>query len=396
MATFFLILIYLTFIGLGLPDSLLGAVWPVMRGEMTAALGTAGIVSMIVSGGTILSSLASEKTVGRFGAGKVTAVSVAATAIALLGFSQAPSLAWLVALSVPLGLGAGAVDAALNNYVALHYQAKHMNWLHCFWGVGAFTGPMILAWHIQHGHGWRPGYLAIGIVQAGISALLFATLGLWGKVNRDGEKMESARSAAVAGNKDLPKMPARAIPGVPFALAAFLCYCAIEFSTGLWSASFLVEMRGVSETWAARGAATFYGSITVGRFLSGFLTRKFSGPQLIRFGVLAILSGGLLLFVPAVPVAFAGLAVIGLGCAPVYPGMIHETPRRFGAANSQKVVGLQMAVAYCGTTFVPPALGYAAQALGLGVFPFAVTLIALVLLALSEAVEKAVGKKKPA
>lgn len=392
MATFFLTIIYLTFISLGLPDSLLGAVWPAMRADMDASLGTAGILSMIVSGGTILSSLASEKTINRFGAGKVTAVSVLATAIALVGFSVAPSLGWLIALAAPLGLGAGAVDSALNNYVAVHYQAKHMSWLHCFWGVGAFSGPMILAWHIQSGNGWRPGYLTIGIVQFGIAALLFAALGLWGKVNQDG-KQESARSAATAGNKDLPKMPVRKIPGVLLALATFLCYCAVEHSTGLWSSSFLVEMRGVSETWAARGAATFYGSITVGRFLNGFLTKKFSGPQLIRIGAIAIMIGGALLFVPAVPVSFAGLAVIGLGCAPVYPSMIHETPRRFGTVNSQKVVGLQMAVAYCGSTFVPPVLGYAAQALGLGVFPFAVTAIAAVMLALSEWLEKAVAGK---
>lgn len=392
MATFFLMLIYITFISLGLPDSLLGAVWPVMRGDIGASLGAAGILSMIVSGGTILSSLASERVINRFGTGPVTAVSVLATAAALLGFSQSPSFVWLIGMAIPLGLGAGAVDAALNNYVAVHYEARHMSWLHCFWGVGAFCGPMILAACIQRGYGWRTGYLVIGCIQAGIAILLFATLWLWSRQNREKHGLED-EDVGDALNRDLPKMPPLQIPGVLFALLTFLFYCAAEHSTGLWSASYLVEQRGLSETWGARGAALFFGGITVGRFLNGFLAHKYPGPFLIRLGVLVIMTGAVLILLPLpAAVAFAGLGVIGLGCAPVYPCMIHETPRRFGIANSQKIVGLQMAVAYCGSTFLPPLLGFAAERLGLVIFPYVVFLFGLAMLALSESITRAVAR----
>lgn len=394
MATFFLLLIYLTFISLGLPDTLLGAVWPVMREDIGAALGAAGILSMVISGGTIVSSLASERVINRFGTGPVTSVSVLATAAALLGFSQSPSFVWLIVMAVPLGLGAGAVDAALNNYVAVHYEARHMSWLHCFWGVGAFCGPMILAACIQRGYGWRAGYLVIGCIQTAIAVLLFATLGLWGRQNREKHESE-AEEIGDALNRDLPKMPPLRIPGVLFALLTFLFYCAAEHSAGLWSASYLVEVRGQPETWGARGSALFFGGITVGRFLNGFFAQRYSGPSLIRFGVLVIMTGALLIALPLpAEAAYVGLGVIGLGCAPVYPCMIHETPRRFGVANSQKIVGLQMAVAYCGSTFLPPLLGFAAEWLGLVIFPYAVFLFGVAMLVLSEGITRAVTRRR--
>lgn len=390
MATLFLMLIYLTFISLGLPDSLLGAVWPAMRLDLGAGLAWAGGLSMIVSGGTVVSSLASERMVERFGAGWVTAVSVFATAGALLGFGLAPSFWWLAVLAVPLGLGAGAVDAAVNNYVALHYEARHMAWLHSFWGVGTFTGPLVLAAFLRSDYGWRGGYLAVGCFQAAVSIVLFSSVRLW---KRGGPDTGSASMSRDSIRRDLPKMPPFKIAGVKYALASFLLYSAVESSAGLWGGSYLAEARGYDTIWAARGSAAFFGGITVGRFLGGFLTAHFRGPRLIRYGIVTILAGAVVLALPLPgPAAFVGMLVVGLGCAPVFPSIIHETPRRFGSSNSQKVIGLQMATAYCGTTFLPPLLGMVASRTGLWIFPYALMLFAAVMLASSEAVTRAVKK----
>ena len=394
MATFFLLLIYLTFISLGLPDPLLGAAWPVMRTDLGAGLEAAGVISMIICAGTIVSSLASERMTARFGTGTVTAVSVLATAAALLGFGLTPSYWWLLALAVPLGLGAGAVDVALNNFVALHYQARHMSWLHSFWGVGAFAGPMIMAVWLQAEGGWRGGYLTIGTIQLAVSLLLLATLGLWKRYGGASGRILLSRESV---RKDVPKLPPLRIPGVMFALLVFLLYCAVEYSAGLWSSSYLVEMRGFSKTWAARGTAGFYAGITVGRFLNGFLASRYPGRLLIRCGALVVLGGAVLIALPlSGTVAFTGLILVGLGCAPIFPCMIHETPRRFGGVNSPSVIGLQMAMAYSGSMLFPPLLGVAAGRFGLGIFPFALLFLGLLMLVFSEAITLAVNRDKAA
>lgn len=362
MATFFLILIYITFISLGLPDSLLGSAWPVLSQEIGAPLSGAGVVSFIVTGGTIISSLLTDRLVRCLGTGRLTAVSVCMTAAALLGFSLAPGFGWLCLLALPLGLGAGAVDAGLNNYIALHYAARHMSWLHCFWGIGATAGPAILSLFLARQGGWRKGYLVIAIIQFCLTAALFLTLPLW-------KKKDASPQTGTDGSLPRVAHPLR-LPLARPVLLGFFCYCAIEASTNLWAASYLTGLRGVSAQTAAQWTSLFFLGITTGRFLTGFATMRLPAHALMRIGQACCLAGVLFVLLP-LPQVFAalGLALIGLGCAPIYPCMLHETPRRFGEAAAQSLMGLQMASAYLGSTLVPPLIGLLAPALSLWVLP---------------------------
>lgn len=365
MATFFLVLIYLAFISLGLPDSLLGAVWPAMGPALGAPLSGAGAVALVITCGTITSSLLSGFLIRKLGTGRLTCISVAMTAGALLGFSFAPGFWWLCVLALPLGLGAGAVDAGLNQYVATHYAAKHMNWLHCFWGVGATAGPLLLSACMAGEGGWRRGYWIIALVQFGLTAVLLLSLPKWEK-----ERVESGEGAR-------PKASLRGLKGVVPTLAAFFFYCALEYASGLWGSSYLTEARGVSPQQAAGWISLFYLGITVGRLLAGFATRVLNNRNLIRLGLgLCGLGAAALLLPLPVEAAMAGFGLLGLGCAPVFPGMLHETPNRFGAAASQSMMGVQMAVAYLGNATVPPAFGLLAAQVGAGALP--VCILALV------------------
>lgn len=384
MATFFLIIIYLAFISLGLPDSLFGSAWTVMRHDFNAALGTAGMISMTASGGTIISSLLSEKLIRRFGTGKVTFFSVLTTALALLGVSFAPSIIWIALLAIPLGLGGGSVDAALNNYVALHYKPHHMSWLHCFWGVGATIGPMIMAQFIQDGNNWRRGYLTVSIIQFALVLLLFVTLPMWGRNPKTPEKSEDLKdiksSAVTDGN-----LPIMKIKGVKMALLSFLFYCAIEYTVGLWGSSYLVNIKDISPATAARWVSMYYAGITIGRLITGFVTMKLSSSRLIRYGQVLLLSGAVLLILPFHSVfSLIGLILIGLGCAPIFPCMLHETPHRFGEEQSQKIMGLQMACAYTGGTFLPPLLGFIASRTSIVIMPAFVLVYIIAMLISSE------------
>jgi fucose permease len=363
MATYFLILIYFAFISLGLPDALLGVGWPVMQPDFGVPFSAAGFVAMVISGGTIISSLLSGRIIQRFGTGKVTFVSVLMTALALLGFSLAPAFWWLLFMAVPLGLGAGSVDSGLNEYVAEHYQAHHMNWLHCFWGIGAMTSPLIMSSMISGDHSWRSGYLTVGIIQMVLVVILFFSLPLWSKVEVTQQVPENGQTdEPVASPVKRGLFYPLQIPGVKFVMVAFLFYCGIEGSMGLWGSSYLVQVRGMEAATAAAWVSTFYGAITVGRFIAGFIAMKLSNKALIRIGEAMIL-GGVVLMVLPLPDIFAVLAfaLIGLGCAPIFPGMLHETPVRFGKENAQMVMGFQMATAYVGATFLPPFFGFVAD-----------------------------------
>lgn len=366
MATFFLCMIYAAFISLGLPDSLLGAAWPAMQPALGVPLDSAGVLSMIVAGGTVVASLSADGMLHRFGTGRVTLVSVTMTACALLGYALAPGFWWLALAAVPMGLGAGAVDAGLNNFVALHYEARHMSWLHCFWGVGATLGPVILSLFLGGKHGWRGGYGAVCAIQFCLVAVLAVTLPMWDRY----EDRAALRAEAAAAKQAGKKQSTLNIPGVKGALATFFFYCAIEAAAGLWGASYLVEARGLSAEAAARGVSLYFLGITLGRFLSGFASMRMKSAALIRLGQLVSAGGAVLLMLP-LPAGFgvAAMAVLGLGFAPVYPSMIHETPYRFGAERSQAVIGLQMACAYVGTTFVPALFGVLAARLGIGLLP---------------------------
>ncbi|MCR2822801.1 MFS transporter [Lederbergia panacisoli] len=396
MATFFLILIYLAFISLGLPDSLLGVAWPAMQPEFGARLDTAGVLFMVIAGGTIISSLSSGFVIGKLGTGKVTFISVLMTAAALLGFSYAPSLIWLVICAIPLGLGAGSVDAALNNYVATHYKAHHMSWLHCFWGVGATLGPIIIAQFISEQNAWRSGYFTIAGIQFALVIILFFSLPLWNKVGNRSNNAENEELLNKNANVDesVKNTKPLKIRGVKLALVAFLFYCGVESTMGLWGSSFLVNVKELPIEVAARWISLYYGGITVGRLITGFITMKVSNKILIRAGQIIALIGALCLFLP-LPSGFSlvGFILVGLGLAPIFPSMLHETPTRFGKEHSQTIMGYQMAVAYTGATFLPPLFGFIASHTTIKLFPLFIVIFAAVMLLGSEKLNDLLLKK---
>ena len=359
VSTALLTLIYLSFISLGLPDSVLGSAWPAMTVSLNAPLWGAGLIQMLISFCTIISSLNSARLIRKFGTGRLTAISVATTALALLGFSLAKNYAFLLLMAVPLGLGAGAVDAGLNNYVALHCEAKHMSWLHCFWGVGTIIGPMILSAVLRVGGSWRMGYRAVGLMQCAVSALLFATLGMWKRSDIQQEEREA---------KTLGVLDVLRLPGAKAGMMTFFGYCAVESTLGLWGATYISQVRGVSEAMAASFGAVFYIGITVGRAASGFMAMKLLPKQMVRLGQAL---GCVLMMIPAgSTLSGIGLVVCGLGCAPIYPNIIQDTPVNYGAENSQAAIGVQMAFAYVGSTFLPSIFGALAGVGGYGWMPY--------------------------
>jgi fucose permease len=397
MTALILIIIYIAFISLGLPDSLLGATWPVMHLDFDVSLGTAGIITMIVSCGTIVSSFSSGKILHRFGTGKVTFVSVLMTALALLGISFTPSILWLMLLAIPLGLGAGSVDAGLNSYIAAHYKSHHMSWLHCFWGVGAMTGPLIMSQYIKQGDNWRTGYLTISILQFILVLIILIALPLWNKTEKSLLTHSSENISDSKQNSDLIEVtPASllSLKGIKPVLLSFFLYCAIESTIGLWGSSFLVEAKGIDASIAAGWIALFFGGITLGRFINGFLTLKLSNVALIRLGLI-VLSAGVLLFLLPLPnfLLILGFVLAGLGCAPIYPCMLHETPARYGKENAQRLMGIQMAVAYSSFTFLPPIFGYVAEATTMMLYPFVILAFTVIIILSTERVNRIMKSK---
>ncbi len=375
-----LAVIYLSFISLGLPDSLLGSAWPVIHAELGVPMSWAGAVSIIVSLGTVVSSLQSDRLTKKLGTGKVTAISVGMTAAALFGFSVSGSFWMLCLWAVPYGLGAGSVDAALNNYVALHYASRHMSWLHCMWGLGAAVGPYVMGLALAGGAGWHMGYRYISLLQIALTAVLVISLPLW-RFHRTGAAGEENRNAAPL---TLPQI--LRIPGAKEVMAAFFCYCALEQTAILWASSYLNVYKGIPAETAAGYAGLFFLGITAGRALSGFLTMKLSDPQMIRLGQGIIAPGLLAMLLPAHEyVALAGLVLVGLGCAPIYPCVIHSTPDHFGADKSQAVIGVQMASAYVGTCLMPPLFGLIASYVTPGLLPLYLLAILAVMTAAHEA-----------
>jgi len=390
MVKYFIIIIYLAFISLGLPDSLLGAAWPVMRLDLDASLEAAGMIAMTITFGTIVSSLFSEKLIKRFGTGKITFISVFATAAALLGFSLSNSYVWLIICAIPLGLGAGSVDAGLNNFVALNYKAHHMSWLHCFWGIGVTMGPVIISRGIKSNNDWRSGYLTISIIQFVLVVILFFSIPVWSKVSKNTNAENTPGSMPQAEG---PGVRVFKIKGLKLALTAFFFYCGIEATTGLWGSSYLVNIKNMSPADAARWISAYYAGITIGRFIVGFITMKLSSKTLIRCGQIIVVIGVILLLLP-LPVQFslAGFVLIGLGCAPIFPAMLHETPNRFGKNNSQKIMGLQMAIAYVGGALLPPASGYIAAKTTIRVLPLLLLFFTVSMLAASELINLTLKK----
>lgn len=374
-----LAVIYIAFISLGLPDSLTGAAWPVMHQDLGVSISYAGILTMIISCGTIVSSLLSHKLTRKLGTGVVMIVSVFMTAVALFGFSISHSFLFLCLWAIPYGFGAGAVDAALNNFVALHMSSRHMSWLHCFWGVGASISPYIMSYFLTNGHGWNQGYGAVSLLQIILTAVLFLSLPLW-------KQKEGKPSIETLSAPPLSLINAVKIKGVPPVLITLFAYCALEQTTGLWASSYLVQYRGIHATTAASFASFYFLGITFGRFLSGFFADKLGDKRLIRIGVSVAMLGLLLIALPVTShnFALAGLLIVGFGCAPIYPSIIHATPFNFGKENSQAIIGIQMASAYFGTIFMPSFFGFIASSLTMGLYPFYLFFFIFIILFMSE------------
>lgn len=382
MATALLIVIYLAFISLGLPDSLLGSAWPAIHLALDIDRSLAGVVSIIAAIGTVASSLMSSRLIHKYGTGKVTFASVTLTALALFGISVWPNFIWLCLMAIPLGLGGGNVDAALNNFVALHYESKHMSWLHSFWGVGATTGPLIMSFFLSRNLSWQWGYRTVSFIQIALVVVLFLTLPLWRKLESSSD-FNPVQSTHVS-NPDTMK-----VPGVKWMMLAFFSYVAMEAGAGLWGSSYLVAIKGLTVDQGALGVSLYYGGIMSGRMLSGFLSARFDNATRIRGGqglaILGILA--LALPLPSI-VSIFGLLLIGLGCAPIFPAMAHETPIRFGRDLSQSVMGLQMASSYIGVATMPMLFGFVAKATTVAILPLYLLLMASVMILASESIRR--------
>lgn len=381
-----LIIIYLSFISLGLPDGLLGSAWPTMGPELGTPVSYAGIVAMIISAGTIVSSLMSDRLTYALGTGKVTTISVGMTAVSLFGFSSCDAFWQLCFWAIPYGLGAGSVDASLNNYVALHYRSSHMSWLHCMWGIGASVGPYIMGHILSGGGHWTVGYRSVGVVQIILTIILFLSLPMWKRRHGSNESQENEKPLTlgqilrISGSKEI--------------FVTFFCYCALEQTAALWASSYLALYKGVPAEMAAFFASMFFIGITIGRAGNGFLTLKFSDTQLVRMGQAIILIGILAMFLPmGEGISIAGLILIGLGCAPIYPCILHATPEHFGAEKSQALMGVQMASAYVGICLMPPLFGLIANHISVALMPMYLLAILVLMVVMHEKMLRKVERR---
>lgn len=383
MYNLLLAIIYLAFIGLGLPDSLLGAAWPAMYREFNAPLSLAGPIAMVISVGTIVSSLQSDRLTKLFGTGKVTALSVGLTAIALFGFSISDSVLELCLWAIPYGLGAGSVDASINNYVAVHYKSHHMSWLHCMWGLGAAVGPYIMGAVLAGGGSWNTGYRYVTLMQVALTVILLLSIPLW-KSSRATVTSEDGQETHA---KPLPLRVVLALPGAKSLAVCFFCYCAVETTAILWASSFFSLARGTSADTAATYAGMFFVGITAGRALSGFVTMKLTDASMIRLGQVILGIGIVLMMLPLSDwISLVGLVLIGLGCAPIYPCIIHAIPQIFGADKSQAVIGVQMASAYVGPLLMPPLFGVIAHNISVALLPAFLLVLTLLMVLMHEKV----------
>lgn len=402
MYSLLLAIIYLSFISLGLPDSLIGSAWPIMHVDLGVSMSSAGVITIIISVGTIIASFFSNALTNKLGTGLVTAISVALTALGLIGFSFAKAFWMLCVFAIPYGLGAGAVDAALNNYVALNYPARHLSWLHCMWGVGASISPYIMSFALTGGLGWGSGFRIVFYIQISLSAILFFTLPVWKKCAKKSSNFENnldriSENGVIeqAEQKKVSTASVFKIKGIFLVFVAFFAYCAMEQTAGLWATSYLVNYKGIDATVAAKFASFFYIGITLGRGISGFFAEKLGDKRLIRFGTTIILIGILLVAIPtsASAPSLVGLIVIGLGCAPIYPAIIHSTPDNFGKENSQAVIGVQMAFAYIGITAMPPLFGLIAEKINIGLYSAYLLVFALLMLVMCEVLNAKMKRK---
>lgn len=385
MTTLLLIIIYITFISLGLPDSMTGAAWPAIMAELNVPLSLESVLGMVTTCGTVISSLFSAKLLNKFGTGVVTAFSVMLTAVAIVGISLSPSFWWMMAMCIPLGMGAGAVDSGLNNYVALHFKASHMNFLHCFWGIGVTVSPLILSYALETFGEWRYGYKIVAVLQGILVLLLFLSLPLWKKKEEEDKTEEK---------KTLTLKQTFGIKGVFLACVAFACYCGVEYTCGQWGASYFVGVLGLDKVTAARWCSMFYLGVTIGRGICGFIAMKVKSRTMVFIGEVVMVLGCVVTMLPFPYVKLAGVLLIGLGCAPVFPGMLQMTPDRFGKEYSQNAMGVQMACAYVGSCCIYPVFGLLAEHITIKLYPYYMVIFAVLLLVSTILVEKMTANKE--
>ena len=374
MTLLLLFIIYIAFIGLGIPDSLFGTAWPAISDEFSLPVSWANFVTIIISGGTIISSLLSARIINRFGTAAVTAVSTTMTAFALLGFSVSQNILYLCLCAIPLGLGAGAIDTALNNYVALHYKASHMNFLHCFYGIGVSLSPFIMSFALSKSS-WQNGYFNVSLVQFGIALLTIISLPIWKKVRH------SVTNSQSSPTRTLPLKTMLRNPKVMTACMVFLGSCGMEYTCGIWGSTYLVRGKGAAVDTAALMITFYYVGIAFGRFLSGILARKLTSNQLIRAGQITVLAALVLLILPLpYQVSAFSLFLIGMGNGTIYPNMLHLTPANFGEDVSQSVIGVQMAFSYVGILLAPAIFGLMAQYITISLFPYFILLCYVIMI----------------
>ncbi len=368
MATLLLIVIFIDFIGLGIPDSLFGAAWPAINRDFGLPISAANAVTVTMTVCSIISSLMSSKLTEKFSTSKIAAVSTALTAVGLFGFSISKNIYMMFFFTLFLGFGAGAIDAVLNNYVAVHYRASHMNFLHCFYGIGVTLSPYLMSLALKN-RSWQSGYHLAFIIQLVISIIAFASLPLWQKNGRLSESSdEKSEKSSFA---ELIKLP-----GIKSTWLVFFGSCALEYVSGTWSSSFLVNSRGITVDRAALFVTVYYGGIAFGRFLSGIFSSKLKPQQIILIGTILIIPAIVLVSQPFIPNLIAvGMFLIGLGNGPLYPNMVHLTPIRFGAQRSQAVMGSQMAAAYIGILSMPTLTGFLAQKFSTDIFPYCLAVL---------------------
>ena len=390
-----LAIVYLSFISLGLPDAVLGSAWPMIYPEFNVPVSYAGIISITISMGTIFSSLQSDRLTKKFGTGKVTAFSVLLTAIALFGFSISSSFWMMLLWALPYGLGAGSVDASINNYAAIHYASSHMSWLHCMWGIGASLGPYILSFTITHGQNWSMGYRYIAIFQVVLTTIIMLSLPLWNKQPVNAEIADEISLEQLKETKPLSLKEIIRIPGAKAIFLMFFAYCALEQTAILWSSSYLVLHKGVDPETAAAYGALFLVGLTAGRAASGFVAMKLNDNQMIRLGQIIVFIGIVMMLSPfGDMISLVGLIVIGIGCAPIYPCVIHSTPINFGADKSQAIVGVQMACAYLGSLVMPAIFGLIANHINPALFPYYMLLILALMFVMHIRLMKVIKKNR--
>ena len=359
-----LVVIYISFIAVGLPDSLLGVAWPVMYVEFGLPISVNGYIAMMMSACTIVSSLFSARINHKIGTGVVTAISTAMTALALFGYAYSENVVCLFLLAIPLGLGAGAIDSGLNSFVALHYSVAQMNFLQCFYGLGVLISPWLMSMALGTEGDWRKGYLIVAVIQSALTVLTVAALPLWKNMEKRVVAQEKTETKILSVKQLLRT------PGVGISCLAFALACGMELSFGTWCSTYFVEAKGVPANYAAQITVLFYVGMTAGRFLSGLFAKKLTPTQMLWISGAALLVAVLVLMLPVgLGVSAVALLLAGVGVGPLFPNLVHLTPVAFGRDVASSVIGMQMSASYLGITLMPAVFGVLAQHIGVSLFP---------------------------